>query len=158
MSDAGIGRAPLGSSSFGYGAPTRASSTSAKLYLDERGVLRNAAAVDAVTGDLVRDPLTGIHRGMNSTQQQVYLAVRTIKGSSIVQRLGILTKVKVITDTTAQKVRSEVNTALADLVSRGLITVGTIDVQRVRATGIRVHVYWTDLTNGETNVEKWDNG
>ncbi len=158
MPDVGIGLAPLGSSSLGFGAPTRLNSTTAKLYLAADGTRKNAAAIDTVTGDIKRDPLTGIHLGMDGVQQQVYLALRTLKGSSVVLSLGIAFKATTISATTTRKIEEAVRAALADLVLRQLVKIVAIKPERVKITGIRVDVTWTNLTTNETNVSRWTNG
>jgi len=158
MPNLGIGAAPLGSSSLGFGSPAKQNSTSSRLYQGPDGVRRNASALNTMTGDIQRDAQNGIHTGMDSIQQQVYLAIRTIKGSAIVQSLGMALKVKTISETTAQKVKQAITAALADLVTRQLIVVNTITVERIKITGIRVIVTWTNLTNNETNISRWDNG
>lgn len=158
MPELGIGRAPLGRSSLGYGSPSVANSTSMKALLDEFGVKRNAMKINTVTGDFVRDPVTGIHLGMDSVQQQVYLALRTLKGSAVVQSLGIAFKIKTLSETTEQKVKEAVATALLSLTSRSLIRVDSVKAERVRMTGLSVLVTWTNLTTNETNISRWTNG
>lgn len=158
MPDLGLGAAPIGSTPFGFGAPMTLNSTSAKLYLSSDGARRNSAQINSVSGDLVRDASNGVHTGMDSISQQVYLALRTLRGSAIVQNLGIAFAVKVITDTTARKLANEVYVALSDLTSRQLIEVVSVKSERIKITGIRVIVQWKNLTNGETNVTRWENG
>jgi len=158
MPDLGLGAAPMGSTPFGFGAPMTLNSTSAKLYLSADGARRNSAQINSVTGDLVRDASNGLHAGMDSVSQQVYLALRTLRGSAIVQRLGIAFSVKIINETTSRKLADEVYVALADLTSRQLIEVVSVDSERIKVTGIRVSVKWRNLTNGETNVTRWENG
>lgn len=156
--DLGLGRFGLGLGSFGYGVPAKANSTSVKLFLDQTKEQRNAAEINTVSGDIVRDQVTGIHRGMDSVEQQVYLALRTLRGSSVIADLGINIKIKVISDTLAQKVRDAVTEALSSLVSRRLVRVESISVERIKLTGVRVIVKWFNMTNGETITSRWDNG
>lgn len=158
MPDLGIGFASLGSSPFGFGLPSKANSTSAKLYLASDGTRRNAAEIDTVSGDIVRDLSTGIHKGMDGVAQQVYLALRTLKGSAIVRTLGIAFNVKTISETTARKLADEVRVALSDLVNRRLVEIENVTSERIKTTGIRVSVRWKNLTNNETNVSRWENG
>ena len=158
MPSLGLGAAPLGSVSLGYGAPARANSTSAKLFLDEKLVRRNAVHINPATGDVVRDPANGVHTGMDGVSQQVYLALRTLRGSAIVQGLGVAFNVKVINETTARKLEEEARRALSDLVTRRLVEVVSVTSARVKLTGVRVDVTWRNLTNNETNVSRWTNG
>jgi len=158
MPDLGIGFAPLGSTPIGFGAPSKLNSTTAKLYLGTDGARKNAAAIDAVTGDALRDATTGMHRGMDSVQQQVYLALRTMKGSSSVLSLGIAFRATTISETTTRKIEEAVRAALAGLVLRQLVRIVSIKSERVKMTGVSVTVTWTNLTNNETNVSRLDNG
>jgi hypothetical protein len=155
--DLGLGLAPLGSTPFGFGSPALANSTSVKLYLASDNTRRNAAQIDSVSGDILRNPANGIHTGMDAVAQQVYLALRTLKNSSIVKNLGIAFNVKTISETTARKLADEVRLALADLVNRRLVEIVKISSDRVKVTGVRVAVEWRNLTNGETNVTRWEN-
>ncbi|MDI3282108.1 hypothetical protein [Polyangium sp. 15x6] len=151
----GLGACSAGSTGAGVGEAYGLNSSAGQLYLDDQRVQQNAAAIDTVTGDLVRDPQTGMHRGMESVAQQVYLALRTLRGSSVVKNLGFAFKFRVISETTAQKVRDAVNEALKDLVLRRLISVERIDVERVKVTAISILVVWKNLTNGETNTTRF---
>jgi len=158
MADQGLGNCPVGTSAFGYGKPLRMNSTAALLFLDKSKGQRNAAEINSVSGDIVRDPVTGIHRGMDSVSQQVYLALRTLLGSSVVRDLGISFKITTISETTAQKVRDAVTAALEALVSRRLVEVVSVKSSRIKITGIEVLVVWKNLTNGETETARWTNG
>lgn len=158
MPDAGIGSAPLGSCPFGFGSPAKLNSTAALLFLDAQKVRRNAVQLNAVTGDVIRDASTGVHMGMDGVQQQVYLALRTLKGSAIVQNLGVSFKVKTISETTARKLEQEARAALSDLVLRQLVEIVKITSERVKMTAVSISVTWKNLTNGETNVTRWENG
>lgn len=153
----GLGSAPFGSSPFGYGAVTAINSTATKLYLDNQGTRRNVESINTVTGDTVRGE-RGIHKGMDSVAQQVYLAIRTLRGSSVVNDLGINFRVKVISDTITQKVTDAVTEAMSDLVSRQLVSVESVAVNKIKLTAIEVIVTWKNLTNGETETTRWTNG
>ena len=152
MSDLGIGLFGAGTFGAGYGAPFTINSTAARVFLDAQGIKRNAAQIDPKTGDFVRDPQTGIHRGMDSVAQQVYLSLRTVRGSSIVPAFGFGFKSLTISETTAQKARDAVNEALQYLVDAGLVEIVSIDVKRIKITAIEIKVQWRTLTNGETNT------
>ena len=158
MSDLGFGRAPLGSSAFGYGSPSVSNSTSAQVLLDEFGSKRNAMKIDTVTGDFVRNADTGIHLGMDSVQQQVYLALRTLKGSAVIQTLGIAFKITTLSETTEQKVKEAVADALSQLTARSLIRIDNVEAKRVKMTGLSVAVTWSNLTTNEKNISRWTNG
>lgn len=153
--DLGAGECGAGSSFFGYGEPYTQNSTAGKVFLDANGRQRNAALINPNTGDIVRDMTTGIHMGMDSVAQMVYLALRTIKGSSVISSFGIEFKFKTISNTTVQKVKEAVQAALQDLVLRQLIEITEITVNRAKVTGIEYTVKWKNLTNGETNTQNF---
>ncbi len=157
MPNLGLGAAPLGSSPLGFGVPARLNSTSAKLFLDDQLGRRNAVHINPVSGDFTRGA-DGVHTGMDSVAQQVYLALRTLRGSAIVRTLGVAFNVKVINETTARKLEQEARAALADLTTRRLVEIVSVTSTRVKLTGIRIEVRWKNLTTGETDTARWENG
>jgi len=151
MADLGAGLCPIGVTGVGYGTPYTLNSTAAKLFLDASGVQRNAAQIDPRSGDMVRGP-DGIHRGMDSTGQQVYLALRTARGSVPIKNFGFGFVSKTIDSTTTQKIQDAVRLALAPLTQRGLITLDEVTVVRSKTNAVEVSVKWTNTTNAETNT------
>jgi hypothetical protein len=153
-SSLGMGLSAFGSSRMGFGTPGTINSTVAKLFLKEldQSVRGNAEAINPVTGDYVRDTTTGIHRGMDSVQQMVYLALRTVKNSTLVPNFGLRNFGEVITDSTRNDIINAVNETLRDLVLRQLIEIVSIEVTRVKAIAYQILVKWRNITNNETNV------
>jgi hypothetical protein len=152
--DLGLGVAPLGTALYGYGAPTTLNSTVSKLFLKEEDltVQANSPAINTKSGDFIRDPETGIHRGMDSVQQMVYLALRTAKNSSLVPNFGINRPPKVITDGVEREIQQTVQDALSDLILRRLVELISVEVQRIKTTGLQILVNWRNLTNSENNT------
>lgn len=150
----GMGLAAFGSSRMGFGTPGTINSTVAKLFLKEldQSVRGNAEAINPTTGDYVRDTTTGVHRGMDSVQQMVYLALRTAKNSTLVQNFGLRNFGDVITDSTKNDIINAINETLRDLVLRQLVEIVSIEVTRVKSTAYQILVKWKNLTNNETNV------
>lgn len=153
MSDNGIGIAPFGTCLYGYGTPTVINSTAGKLFLKEEdlSIQTNAPAINAKTGDFIRDPETGIHRGMNSVSQMVYLALRTAKNSTLIPNYGINPFPKVLTDGIERKIQQDVEDALRDLTLRRLIIINSIQVSRVKQSALQILISWRNLTNNEEN-------
>src|SRR5574343_541381 len=87
----GAGIAPAGTSPFGFGAPavitTRETHLFAMSDMGETGV-GSARRIDPTTRDYVIDAETGLTLGYTATQQNVYLALVTLRGSSILATLG----------------------------------------------------------------------
>lgn len=150
----GMGLSAFGSSRTGFGTPGTVNSTVTKLFLKEEdlSVKGNAAAINPTTGDYVRDETTGIHRGMDSVQQMVYLTLRTVKNSTLVNNFGLRAFGDVVTDSTKKDIVNAINESLRDLVLRQLIEVISIDVSKIKSTAYQILVKWKNITNNETNI------
>lgn len=149
MADYGLGQAGFGSSIIGYGQINPVNSTVKKLFRLPSDPTKqgNAAAIDTVTGDVILDPETGIHMGMRDTQQQVYLAIRTLKYSSSVADFGLDFNGKIIQPSTFQKLQDAVRLTLKSLVDQNKISITSINVSRLNKTGLKCIVEWKDLTS-----------
>lgn len=91
--------------------------------------------------------------GWDSTSQRVYLALRTVLGSSAVQTLGIdLPTGGVITANMEQRIRNAVLAALKSLTTAGLIEVVDVVTTRVAQSGVQTVVTWRDTGTGELNT------
>lgn len=154
MTDYGAGNSGFGSGRAGYGSPYTINSTAVKLFLKEEDLTQqaNAAAINPVTGDYVRDQVTGIHRGMDSVQQMVYLALRTAKNSTLIPNFGLRSFGDIVTDSVKLDITNAINEALQDLVLRQLVEVISIDINKLKATAFSILVKWRNLTNKETNT------
>lgn len=150
----GFGVCPLGTSLFGYGVPYTINSTVPKLFLkeDDLSFQANAPAINQKTGDFVRDPVTGIHRGMDSVAQMVYLALKTAKDSTLIPNFGIKKFPKLLTDGIEQEIEQTIQDALSELILRRLIELVLVEVVRVKKTAIQILVRWKNLTNNELNT------
>jgi hypothetical protein len=147
MGGCGIGSTPAG---VGYTAPIN--STAARVLLRPDGTRGNVARINVVTGDFVLGS-TGEKVGWDSTSQRVYLALRTVLGSSAVQTLGIdLPTGGVITANMEQRIRNAVLAALKSLTTAGLIEVVDVVTTRVAQSGVQTVVTWRDTGTGELNT------
>ena len=154
MSGAGIQPAAL--SPGGVGTPSLAAYAPGGVQRNvNSGTSVGARSIDPKLRQYVFDA-NGRTTGMSSTQQLVQLAVSTTLGSSTVRGLGqSLSKVDRITDNFVRRVSDVYTNALADLVSRKLIAITSIDVQQVTGTSRAfVVVKWTDLSTGSEEVIK----
>ena len=148
MTDVGFGQAGFGGCIAGYGEIVPVNSIVSKLFRLPEDTTRqgNSAAINTTTGDIIRDPETGIHMGMMDTQQSVYLAIRTVKYKSSVMDFGFDFKAEVIQPSTIQKLQDAVKAALKFLVDANKISIQSIDVSIYNKTGLRCVVTWKDLT------------
>lgn len=156
MAFLGLGACPLGSTPIGFGIYTSLNSTAGKLYQDNDGIIRNAEKINIETGQVEYDQETGIPKGMDSVQQMVYLALRTVQGSSIIPTFGLKFNLKTINSSTKQKIQQAVEGALANLVSRRLIEIVEITVDRIKLNAIFYQLKWKNLTNNETTLDKFE--
>ena len=148
----GLGLAPLGTSVLGYGTPATSDSTTRAPYLIEKGdttqTQGDAALINPATRDFVVDPLTGQYKGMTGVQQEVYLALITVRGSSADGGMGqTFSTIQTLSPDTETAVKSKVREALARLVGRGAISIVSIAV-RVVTTQLFISVEWLDRTSG----------
>lgn len=154
--DLGIGECSAGDSFAGFGEPAQLNSLAGKLFLDNQKNQKNAVAIDPNNGRVLRDPDNGFHKGMNATQQMVYLALRMLEGSSAQKSLGIKSPPKTISPATPAQIVENVRKALQSLVLRRLVKINSVDVQIVKQNGIQYVVQWTDLTSNEKNTSKFN--
>lgn len=143
----GFASQPFGSTPYGIGQPSDANPNGG-------GALRGQFT-DQPTGSRRIDPRSkdyvlnewGRIRGMDDTQQLVLLAVSTDRGSSAVRELGHeLKKIDRITDNFERRVDSTFRTALEHLVSRGMIAIHSVTVERASVPGRAfARIVWRDL-------------
>lgn len=152
MYDLGIGLCGFGSSIAGYGEILPANSTVQKLFRlpSDKNLQGNAPAIDPQTGDMILDPETGIHMGMDDTQQAVYLALKTFKNSSSVLDFGLDFRSKIINQTTIQKLQDAVKETLKDLTSAKRIEIKEIKVTRPKQNALYCNVVWKNLLTNKS--------
>lgn len=148
----GAGIAALGAARVGYGTPSQANSSTVKVYIKSDGTQGNCAKIDPATGDYVLDEF-GNSVGDDSVNQMVYLALNTILNSSTVSGFGIdlNTRDYVINETTTLQVKLAVMKAVKHLTSKNVITIVSVQVQKVTQTGLQILIQWMDNSTGEIN-------
>jgi hypothetical protein len=146
----GFGSQPLGSTPYGLGTPASAP-------IPGGAVLRNPATnastgsrrIDPKTGDYVLDD-SGRILGMSDTQQLVFMAVLTVRGSSAMATLGHrLDDIETMGSSFEREVEATYQEALADLVARRLIEIVAIDVRRLHPGAAYIKVRWRDVESAE---------
>lgn len=152
-SNLGAGYAYVGSSNAGFGNPASINSSVAKMYLKADGTQGNCAKIDPTTGDYMLDAY-GNSIGDDSVNQMVYLAFKTLFNSSSVEGFGfkIDTSSYVIDETTNQKIKLAVMSAVKHLTSTKLISIMSVVVNKITQTGLSIDIQWINLSTGEINT------
>ena len=148
---AGFGLQKFGTTPFGSGTPVAASAPGGlPLRDDNTGLSASGRFIDMAAGQYVFDSY-GRPKGMTEARQLVYLAIKTVLGSSAQSTLGqSLGDVKTIRSTFQKDIDVKLRAALAPLIARNLISILAIDVQQmvdVRTRGYAV-LRWVDKTTG----------
>jgi len=150
----GAGLSYFGTSYAGYGSPATVVTTNKKILIDDYGRNGNVRLIDPITQDY-RFNDNGYAVGGDGIQQMVYLALLTLKNSSVIANFGqAFSNLKVIGDQYKSQIESEVNSALKALIDRKWIAVQKIDINRSSTNQIRIRISWINLTNDTeyTNV------
>jgi hypothetical protein len=136
----------------GVGYSPAPNSTAARLWIQPDGSRGDCGRISTVSGDYVLTD-TGERVGWSSTEQRVYLALRTVLGSSAVPTMGIdLPSGGVINDNLFQRIRNAVLAALKSLTTAGLIEVVDVATARVGQSAVQTTVTWRDTGTGSLNT------
>lgn len=148
----GAGGSAGGVTDGGFGANNLASVPARNLLNNPFGPgSLSSRRIDPVTRDYVMGT-SGSIQGMTEAQQAVELAFTEVIGKTAVNGLGnSLAEIKVIADDFVTQVQGKISAALSKAVNRGLISVQSIDVQRMGITGAYATTRWTDLS---TNIQQ----
>ena len=148
----GFGSSPIGSSTIGYGVPTTINSSAAKVYIKADGTQGNCAKINPLTGDYMIDE-NGNSIGDDSINQMVYLAYNTLFNSSTVNGFGFDVNIHdlVINEQTKSKVKLAAMKAVTHLTSKNIITIISVIVKKITATGLEVKIEWMNNSTGEIN-------
>ena len=146
MSD-GFGNQPFGSSPYGIGTPAVYPGLGGAILRDAKtGASLGSRRIDPRTRDYVVDS-NGRILGMSKTQQLVYLAVSTTKGSAAMRSLGHeLAKIDRISGNFFRRLSTTLHAAVQDLVNSGLIVVLGVRAQLVRPGVVYVALKWRDVS------------
>lgn len=144
----GLGFAGIGTSLAGYGSIAQGDEPDLRILIDSTGQRLGARYIDPITRDYVLNA-NGHIAGMNGIQQEVYLAILTVLGSSVDPGLGqTFSSIRILTDNTINLITNSVNVALNDLIKSNKISLTGINVIRdENANRIRINIFWVDLLN-----------
>ena len=147
----GAGMAPAGTSIAGYGQPATTDRVLKQPFLAVDGTVLNARSIDPKTRDYVLDS-SGRSLGMTSTEQQVYLATITTKGTSADSNMGTtINSIQVVRKNTSTEVEATVRASLQGLTSSGKIVIDSIDVS-VSGGNLSIKIVWHDTSGTFTTV------
>jgi hypothetical protein len=157
---AGIGLQGAGASPAGWGTPSLADAVGGALLRDETtGKSLGSRKIDPLTRDYELDE-HGRVLGEHTTRHLVQMALTTAKGSAAMRSLGLNTaNMSRITGDFERRVLDAVTSAVAHLVSAGLIQVLGISQYRAGAKGglregqVFARFRWRDLTSSEEHEE-----
>ena len=147
----GAGFAPAGTTPFGFGSPATAIplvGVPFDMADTGTGFVGTGRRINPDTRDFEFDPETGRALGMTASEQRVYLALITQKGSAADPKLGTsISSIQTGTGNLSQRVTDEVNAALSTLVSEGSIRIVSIEAYQ-KGTVLQTKVVWTDTSDG----------
>ena len=139
----GAGAAPAGGSVAGFGVPATATAPVPQSFVNGAAV-----AIDPVKRDYTFDA-NGNRNRMTSTQQLVYLAILTVRGSAGTPTMGMEPLPDVFSENTSSRVKQAVYRALLPYTSTtpALIQVVSVNVSRKPNGPMQLAVVWRDLSS-----------
>lgn len=148
----GAGACPAGTSFAGYGLPDLSAAPNHATLPDAKTGLPQTGRLLDPTSQSYKFTADGRVIGQSTGQQLVQLAVKTIVGSSVIANLGMdRSRLQEKGANFAQTVTSVVTDAFAPIVSQGLVTLNSVDVQDYPNIPDRsvVTIKWTDNSTGQ---------
>lgn len=137
----GLGFSALGFAPFGTGDVDTAPAPASDNLIDEFGVQQSARAIDSTTGQYILNA-DGRFRGMPRVRQLVLLALRSM--STPTGDMG---------PQTLKRIQTDIEAALANLISRGLVAIVDVDAFAELPARARAGLKWRDLTTNQEFVE-----
>lgn len=150
----GAGISTFGTGVAGIGNPSQATVITRRVYLDKFNNPGNVKFIDPKTGDYLFNE-DGTLQGGDGMEQMVYLALVTVRGSSVVRNLGQnYSELRTIPDNFESLIREEIKIALSDLTENGLIRLDSVDVIRNinNLQRLEILIRWTDLTTNQPAI------
>lgn len=150
--------AKFGAEPYGPGTPPVAPALPGRARTSPfTGEQLGSRRIDPRTRDYVYDPATGRAVGMTNAQHLVYLAVKTTRGSSVMQSLGQgLSDIETIGDDIERRIDQDLRRAVQHVVDANIIEVEAVEVQRLRKpdnrTVMQVALHWRDIETGRYEV------
>jgi hypothetical protein len=152
----GVGMAPGGSSSGGYGVPDSAAvPVNAVLPSPVTGFSQSSRALNPATNSYSFTP-DGRIQGVATVPGMVQLALTTVVGSSAITTLGqSFTTIQEKGANYPSQVTSAISSALAYLVNQKLVQIISVSVADVASNpdGTICQLSWRDLTTGITHSQ-----
>jgi hypothetical protein len=148
----GAGLSGFGTSFAGYGEVSTNIPSNKTVLIDKfTGKSGNTRFIDPLTKDYQFNE-QGYAVGGNGIQQLVYLAILTVKNSSVIKDFGQgFTSVKTLGSNYKTLITNEVNNALSDLVKKKLIELVSVDISTAGTTS-RIIIQWKNLKNNDLNT------
>ena len=143
----GLGACPAGSSLLGFGTPATTPSRQARILVRDDGSTGSVVRIDPSSGDYVLDD-HGNKLGDSAARQKVQLALRTMRGSSAVDTMGIEAPGGIIRDDTEDRNRLAVVAALKAMLDAGEIELIDVITTRIGGPAVEIEVRWRELPNG----------
>jgi hypothetical protein len=151
MPDVGFGLAPFGGSIWGFGTPSVANSSSAKVLKKLDGT-QGAVPLMTSARDFTLDA-TGQKVGADATGEMVKIALYTQRNKSAVKDFGLdLSTLSVFSTDSQRKCDVAVRLALKHLTDRRAISVQSVRLVRLSTNGVQLTIKWVDLSNGLIDV------
>lgn len=147
----GAGYSSSGFSSGGYGEPTSPTQYKQQEWkLQGTNQSGQGRYINPQTGDYEFDQ-NGFFRGMISSQQMVYLAFATVRGTAAQFNMGQnLYKTRTIGGNYAQLIKSQIDEALSDLINNNIIILLSVETVRTKTNALMTNVNWMDANSKET--------
>lgn len=149
------GRAAAGRSFAGLIVPDPAATSSHVALPDPAtGLSLSCRRLDPASGDYVFTA-DGRPEGWTTAQQQMFLALRTVRGSAAVAALGQdASTIQVKGSDYPRQLSTRINAAVASIVAQGLVEILSIQTADRSADGGVAVVRWRDLSTGleQTNT------
>lgn len=144
----GAGLCPAGITPAGYGYQPLGETAKPQAFRMPDGSTGEAAKINAKTGDFELDE-RGQKLGMTGPQQMVLLALKTMRGSAATD-IGIEPFPDRISEQTKRIVEARITNALADLRTRGIIELKSIEIVEPKEGALAITVVWRDVSSGTT--------
>ena len=146
----GLGSASFGASPYGVGTPAVTYTTGGKAlpitgYASATKRAPLGRWINPVSKTFEVDDYGQII-GMDAVQQQVYLALRTAKGSAIPEQLGNeLLTIEDVNDEFPARFEAAIRSALSRLIALRLVDPLSIDISQFAQDGQFVRIRWRNL-------------
>jgi hypothetical protein len=130
-------------------SPVPATAAVPDLVDPNTGVIQQVRYINPITQDYEISP-TGHLYGMNSIQQQVTLSILTTFGSAVAPIGQTFLSTKTITSNIQNQMTTAVQSALANLINSGAITLNNVSIKVVSGGQVQIVVFFVDNQTGQS--------